>query len=350
MKNKKLFLASVVGSLPRPKELTKKILSTKNVFSNYINQQVKFVIAAQEKIGLDVITDGEWRRKSYVGVVEKIIDGLVCESNKDTGQTFHTVVKKIKYKNPGYFAREAKFLKQNTSKQIKICLPSPYLLGERLWNEEKSSKAYPKRKDFVEDIIKIFQKEIKLLENAGTDIVQIDDPHICLFVDKKTRALYKNPDKELEYACQVINKTLEKTKKIKTALHLCRRNKGRCGWIGEGGYEYIIPFINKINVNQLVMEYSLPVAGDFKALEKLNKKFEIGLGCVDCRFEKIESPKVIVERVRKALQYVDPQRISLNPDCGFAPGSHVEIPLIEAINKLSNEVKAREILRKEYEK
>ena len=133
------------------------------------------------------------------------------------------------------------------------------------------------------------------------------------------------------------------------ALHLCRRNWGRSGWGADGSYKPIIDVMKRINVDQYVLEFSIPTAGDFEILKKLPEHSLIGLGCVGCRFEHIDTPEEIVSRVEKAISYVDPNRISLNPDCGFSPGKIPYAPLEEAYQKLKNEVKASNILREKYE-
>ena len=83
-------------------------------------------------------------------------------------------------------------------------------------------------------------------------------------------------------------------------------------------------------------------------LKELPERFDIGLGCVDCRSPHTDTPEEIVERVRQALEFVDPDRITLHPDCGFAPGSAADIPMDEAYAKLRNEALAAELLRSTY--
>jgi 5-methyltetrahydropteroyltriglutamate--homocysteine methyltransferase len=96
------------------------------------------------------------------------------------------------------------------------------------------------------------------------------------------------------------------------------------------------------------MEFSVPVAGDMAVLKELPDDVRIGLGCVDVRFPEIDTPEKIVDRVKNALRYVAPARVTLNPDCGFAPGKDHEIPLEEAYLKLKNEVLAAHELRRQY--
>jgi 5-methyltetrahydropteroyltriglutamate--homocysteine methyltransferase len=96
------------------------------------------------------------------------------------------------------------------------------------------------------------------------------------------------------------------------------------------------------------MEFTIPAAGDTRCLSDLPERFTIGLGCVDCRGEIIDSPEVIVSRVEQALRYVAEERIVLAPDCGFAPGNAADIPVDEAYAKLRNMCLAAEHLRSKY--
>ena len=101
------------------------------------------------------------------------------------------------------------------------------LLGERMWDASKSKKAYPTRDDFVRACVPILRKELELLRDAGATIVQIDDPHLCLFVDPEVRAGYENADKAADFAVDMVNEVVDGFSDLKLAVHLCRR-AGRC--------------------------------------------------------------------------------------------------------------------------
>jgi 5-methyltetrahydropteroyltriglutamate--homocysteine methyltransferase len=152
----------------------------------------------------------------------------------------------------------------------------------------------------------------------------------------------------MDLAADKINEIIDGIDGVQLALHLCRRNWGRRGWGAEGDYQPIIDTMKKIKVDQYVMEFSIPAAGDLAILKQLPEDSLIGLGCVDCRFEEIDTPEQIVVRVENAMKHVDKERISLNPDCGFAPAFTFELLLEEAYAKLRNEVKAADLLREKY--
>jgi 5-methyltetrahydropteroyltriglutamate--homocysteine methyltransferase len=109
-----------------------------------------------------------------------------------------------------------------------------------------------------------------------------------------------------------------------------------------------MPVLARLNFDMLMLEFAMPAAGDKAILADLPGRFDIGLGCVDCRSAEIDTPGAIAGRVREALKYVAPERVTIHPDCGFAPGSAADIPIDEAYLKLRNEVLAAQILREEY--
>jgi len=350
---KPLFPTSVVGSLPRPAFVLDLINDRPPLSPERYQQEmqaaIRFAVAMQEHAGLDVVTDGEWGRKSYIGVIAELAHGFELGSLPD-GRPFTVVVDKVTSKSPGFIASEVKFLKTITSRLIKSTLPSPALLGERLWNAEKSAKAYPKRDDLVRACVPILRRELELVRDAGADIAQIDDPHLCLFVDPDVRRQYTDPDAAASFAVDMINDVAEGVKDIKLAVHLCRRAgaRARDEQAHEGGYGPIIRHLNRLKVHHLTMEFTAPQAGDMAVFRELREDFEIGLGCVDVTPGRVDSAETIAARVRKALEFLKPDRVVLNPDCGFAPGSGAVVSIDEAYRKLCHEVEAARILRAEF--
>ena len=354
--NRELFPTTVVGSMPRPqyiKDLVEAQATSGETdvdFLRMMDAAVPYVAQMQEMAGIDIISDGEWRRKSYIGVIADICAGFELSVREVNGQrqTWHVVTGEVVPVSPGQMAREAHFLKEHTEREVKVALPSPYLLGQRMWHPDLSPNAYPSRRDFTEALVPVLRQELVALRDEGVAIAQFDDPQLCLFVDPKVRAEYDDPDAEVGYCVDMLNRIVEGVDGIRTALHLCRRNKGRSGWVGEGGYEPILPALGELDVDMLMLEFAMPAAGDVKVLRELPERFEIGLGCVDCRSPHIDEPGEIVARVKRALEHVSPERITLHPDCGFAPGSAADIPIDEAYLKLRNEAIAAQQLRQEF--
>jgi 5-methyltetrahydropteroyltriglutamate--homocysteine methyltransferase len=350
--SKLLFPASVVGSLPRPAFVLDLINARPPLppadYERRMQTAVRYAVAMQEQAGLDVITDGEWWRKSYIGVIAELAHGFELGTLPD-GRPFTLVVDELAPRAPGFIAREVTFLKTLTTRLIKSTLPSPALLGERMWDAAKSAKAYPEREDFVRACVPILRRELELVRDAGADIAQIDDPHLCLFVDPAVRARYADPDGAATFAVDMINEVVSGVSGIRVAVHLCRRAGGRArGEVAHGGgYGPIIQHLNRLKVHHLTMEFTTPSAGDMAVFRELREDLEIGLGCVDVTPGKIDSAETIAGRVRQALKHLAPERITLNPDCGFAPGSGAVVSVDEAYCKLCHEAEAARVLRAE---
>lgn len=354
MADRLLFPASIIGSMPRP-EYVKDLIADDGPFTeeqcqHYMSEAIRSVVALQHAAGLDVVSDGEWRRKSYIGVIAELAHGFQLSVNPADGRPWTIVVDRLSPKQPGFIAKEVDYLKTLTQRQIKVALPAPALLGERMWDPDASSKAYPTREEFVQDCVPILRREIELLRDKGVSIVQIDDPHLCLFVDSEIRAQYDDPGKAADFAVEMDNQLVADFDDVRLAVHLCRRSGARVRGEAQfqGSYDPILPQLKKLNVGHITMEFTTPGSGEMSVLRELSEDIEIGLGCVSCLPGEIDSVETIVSRAEQALQYVAPERITLNPECGFAPGSAANVSIDEVYAKLKNEVNAAERLRDKY--
>src|SRR5947208_2497246 len=143
-----LFPASVVGSMPRSTFVQDLINDRpplpQDRYHSEMDAAIRYIVAVQEHAGLDVVTDGEWRRKSYIGVIAELAHGFELGYNPRDGRPWTIVVDKLSPKRPGFIAREIAFLRTITTRKIKATLPAPALLGERMWHPQKSSRAYPR--------------------------------------------------------------------------------------------------------------------------------------------------------------------------------------------------------------
>ena len=348
-----LFPTSVVGSMPRPAWVRRLISDDPSIDdaerTRWMDSAIRSVVALQEAAGLDVISDGEWGRKSYIGVIAELAEGFELSTAAD-GRPWTVVTGTLAPRQPGYIAAEVARTKQLTDRAIKSTLPAPALLGERMWDPEASAAAYPTRESFVEACVPILRREVELLRDEGVAVVQIDDPHLCLFVDPEVRAGYDDPDRAAEFAVEMTNRVVEGIEGVKLAVHLCRRAGARVRgeYAHHGGYGPILPALNRLKVHHLTMEFTAPQAGDMEVFRALREDFEIGLGCVGCQPGRVDSTDEIVERVEAALGHIDASRVTLNPDCGFAPGSAAQVSIDEVYLKLKHEVAAAQLLREKY--
>jgi 5-methyltetrahydropteroyltriglutamate--homocysteine methyltransferase len=356
-----LFPTAVIGSMPRAGYVQELLdpESNRNAGSEETQRKVenatRFIIDLQEFAGVDIISDGEWRRLSYIGVIADLLNGF--ERRLEDGLWWHTVTGKLSYRNEGLFSKEAQFACRNTSASVKVALPSPYLIGSRLWHEERSKRAYPSREKFMRALVPFLKEEMSKLSRTGVSIIQIDDPNLCFFVDPAYRKKFDDPARECQLAVDLINDTVAGVDGVEIAIHLCRssgtRNrrvarKNKEGFVAEGTYEYILPFLRQLNVHQVFLEFTCPDAGDFSILKELPVNMKIGLGCVSCLPGVVDDAETIVSRVERALEYVDKRRIIVAPDCGFAPGNQADASIDEAYRKLQEMVKAARLLREKY--
>jgi len=354
MNKQVLFPASIIGSMPRP-DYVKRLISDDHPvpdeeYRRLMGLAVHSIVAMQETAGLDVVSDGEWWRKSYIGVIAELAHGFELSMNPADGRPWTIVVDRLSPKRSGFIAQEVSYLKKLTGRNIKATLPAPALLGERMWDAEKSSKAYPNRDDFVRDCVPILRREVGLLRDEGVSIIQIDDPHLCLFVDDKVRAGYDDAERAADFAVDMNNQVVADIDNVKMAVHLCRRAGARARGEAEhrGGFDPILNQLGRLNVDHITMEFTTPGSGEMAVFKKLPEHVEVGLGCVSCQPGQIDSIETIVSRVEQALEFLAPERITLNPDCGFAPGSAANVSLDEVFTKLSNEVEAARQLREKY--
>src|SRR5262249_5712481 len=160
-----LFPTTVVGSMPRP-QYVKDLLRAGSrtgqhdeTWQRRMDDAVRFVIDMQEQAGIDILSGGGWRRENYVAVVCESMNGFDWVK-ADVCAYHQMVTRKMTPRRPGVVAEEARFLKQNTDHRVKVCLPSPYLIGERMWEPAHSQGAYPTREGFCEALVPVLRQEL----------------------------------------------------------------------------------------------------------------------------------------------------------------------------------------------
>jgi 5-methyltetrahydropteroyltriglutamate--homocysteine methyltransferase len=389
VKSVPLFPVTMVGSWTRSPELLR-AQSRKHrgrisaaEFERVADEAVLETLRLQEAAGVDLVTDGEQRRDNFYSFVAEKLDGVRLMSlaemldlveDKDGFERIlqtldvpafsirnPTCVGKIERRGP-LAVEEYLFLRQHTDRPIKVPLPGPYLLTRAMWVKEATRAAYPTKEDLAEDVVRILRQEVSELHDAGADFVQFDEPVLTelVFTQGQTRtfmcaalAARKDPAEELEFAVDLINRVVTGLDGLRIGLHVCRGNWSQQEQILlKGSYHPLAPYLARLNVQQLVLEFATPRAGELAALldvrEIVNEK-ELGLGVVNPRMPETEPVAAIVERVKEALQYLPPERIFLNPDCGFGTFSSRPMNSVKvAIRKLEALVQAAAVLRADY--
>jgi len=188
------FYTQGIGSLPRP-QVVRDLLARRDKlptdrYRRALDDFVLFAIRLQEQAGLDVVTDGEWRRTQYVREFLLRVGGFErCRRYNHQGEAKLTevVVRRMGACEP-VFAEDARFLAAHTDRVTKFALPSPFLIAVRYWHEDYSAGAYPTFRHFLEHLAEVLAREARALVEAGIDIVQLDDPALTYFCDERLMA------------------------------------------------------------------------------------------------------------------------------------------------------------------
>ena len=353
------FSTFVVGSLPRPQwvrdlvEDRKAGRVTEAEATRLLDDAVPSAVRMQERAGLDFVSDGEWRRESYVKVFAEAVDGfeedlLAGGSSSFSALPYPAVVSRLEQRRP-IAASEVAFLREHTASKTTVAVPSPHTLARRMWSAEHSTGAYPTREEFMEACIPIVHNEIKELAGLGAEAVQLDDPWLALLVDPtyREREGIADVDREIELSVRSVNGATEGIDDVFLSVHLChahfdRRHSTR------GPYDLVVGALGRMNVDRFAMEFATPDAGGIAVLRDFPDDKVLGLGVIDHTDTHVETPEEVVARVERAMELVPAERITLNPDCGFAPSSANPMDFDEAYLKLRAMCEGARILRDRY--
>ena len=349
-----LFPTTVIGSLPRPAWVRDVILDrkagrlTEDEAAGLLDRAAESAIAMQERAGLDEITDGEWRRESYVKVFAERVRGFGHDLHDSCGLPYPAVVAPIEAHRP-LVLEELQFIRPRTQLRVKITLPAPYIIGRRMWHAEHSQKVYPQQRDLMEACVPILRAEVERLRDAGADTVQLDEPWLATLVDP-VFCLRQGIDDiayEADLCVDLVNQVIDGIEGVDTGMHLCHAHFNREHGT-EGSYEQIMPALGRLHAKTISMEFSTPVTGGVGSLAWFPSDARLGFGCVDHCDPKVEAADTIVERVESAMEHVEAARITLHPDCGFAPSIQNPMDIDEAYQKLAAMCEAAELLRAKY--
>ncbi len=383
-----LFPVTVVGSWPRPPYLLQALrqhqagqLSIED-FNAQADTAVLECLKYQNEAGVDIVSDGEQRRDNFYSFVTEKLDGVklmslaelmnhvedkssfdqILRSQDAPAFAIHnsTVVGKVR-RRQSLAMDELEFLKKHTDKPIKIALPGPYLLTRSMWVKGVSDSVYPTMADLATYLVQILREELIELRDAGVAFVQFDEPVLTdvmfrpevkerTFMCASMAASSGDPMTEMVWAVQLMNSIVRGVEGVETGVHVCRGNWSRKeDALLSGSYEPMIMYLLTMNVDQLVLEYATPRAGELAAFQRYPRIRGLGLGVVNPRTDEMESPDAVVARVKEALQYFRPDQIYLNPDCGF--GTFAERPMNSAevaTDKLRVISEAAHKLREEF--
>jgi 5-methyltetrahydropteroyltriglutamate--homocysteine methyltransferase len=286
----------------------------------------RVAISDQERVGLDIITDGEIRRESYSNRFATALAGVDIETPGEAlDRSGHPnpvprVVGPISRKRP-VEVDDVRFLRAHTDRTIKMTVPGPFTMSQQAQNDH-----YPSRRDAAMDYARAVRQEIADLFAAGADIVQLDEPY-----------LQGRPEEAEKYGLEPLNAALEGAPGP-TAVHLCF---GYAAIIHDrpSGYSYL-PQLADCTADQISIETAQSNL-DTSVLEELRGKTII-LGVLDLADHAVESPGTVADRIRRALPHVDADKLVIAPDCGMK-----YLPRDSAFGKLQSLVAGAAIVRDE---
>lgn len=338
---KTLLPTSTAGSLPKPSWLAQPEtlwspwkLENEELIDGK-KDALRLILDDQDRAGIDIVSDGEQTRQHFVTTFIEHLSGVDFEKREIVkirnryDASVPSVVGEVARQKP-VFVEDARFLRQLTNKQIKWALPGPMTMIDTLYDNH-----YKSREKLAWEFAKILNQEAKELEAAGVDIIQFDEPAFNVFFDEVN-----------DWGIAALERAVEGLK-CETAVHICYGYgiKANTDWKKTLGtewrqYEEVFPKLQKSNIDIISLEcQNSRVPMD---LIELIRGKKVMVGAIDVATNAIETPEEVADTLRKALQFVDADKLYPSTNCGMTPLSRQV-----ARGKLSALSAGAEIIRKE---
>jgi 5-methyltetrahydropteroyltriglutamate--homocysteine methyltransferase len=266
---------------------------------------IKAAVMDQQRAGIDIISDGELRRDNDVDYLLARIPGVdIPRPDKADYFDYYDATLSRELPAPGRaslgLADDFRFVRQLTDRPVKLSITGPYSLAHRI---RVTGNAYPDHASLVRALARALGSEAAELARAGAQALQIDEPFLAGYPE------------DVGLAIEAINIVTEGAD-VTWTLHVCYGNRyARPLW--EGHYDFLFPAVKEANVDQLALEFARTGDDDLSLLEEHHWDRRLGLGVIDVKTEQVESPDLVAARIRRALRYVPPERLVINPDCGL---------------------------------
>lgn len=293
---------------------------------------IEDAVRKQEDTGLQVITDGEFRREFFHLDFLRQLDGVTVTGNiaasSDAEAKVGFTPPRISITGPLRHTRDIEgdnfaHLRSLTTRTPKVAIPSPTMTHFRGGRGAIDRDAYPELDEFFADLAECFRKEINSLYQRGCRYIQLDDTNLAYLCDPGMRARAKergeDPEQLPHTYSNLINSVVDGLPEDMTVgIHLCRGNH-RSQWFAQGGYEPVAEVLfNEVHVDAYFLEYDDDRSGTFEPLRFVPADKTIVLGLVTTKTSRIESRSEVIQRIREAARYVSLEQLCLSPQCGFA--------------------------------
>ncbi|MGB6538685.1 MAG: 5-methyltetrahydropteroyltriglutamate--homocysteine S-methyltransferase [Xanthobacteraceae bacterium] len=330
------FRADHVGSLLRPaalkaaRERHARGEITAAELKAVEDRAIEDVIRKQEEVGLQSITDGEFRRSWWHldflwgldGIEKHVMDSGIAFAGVTTRNEGIKVIGKIGFSNHPML-EHFKFLKAHTTRTPKMTIPAPPAIYGRPMPTPIDKAIYPSLDKLFDDLGQAYKKAVRAFYDAGCRYLQLDDVFITMLADAKYRQQMKDrgddPDALGPLYGDAVNVAISNAPSDMTiSLHQCRGNY-KSTFMGTGGYDAVQEILfDRIKVNAYFMEYDSARAGGFEPLRRLQKGRSAVLGLVTTKTGALEPRDTIKRRLEEAAKFADLDQLCLSPQCGFA--------------------------------
>ena len=330
------FRADHVGSLLRPaalkeaRERRAKGEITAAALKVVEDREIEDIIKKQEAVGLQSISDGEFRRSWWHldflwgldGVERHVMDTGIAFAAVTTRNEGVRVTGKLGFSGHPML-EHFKFLKAHTQRTPKMTIPAPSALYGRPYPTPIDKTIYPTLDKFFDDLGQAYKKAVCAFADAGCRYLQLDEVFIAMLCDPKYRQQIKDRGDDPDYLGEVYGELINTAMSdipadMTVTMHLCRGNY-KSTFMGAGGYDAMQEVLfDKIKVHGYFMEYDDARAGGFEPLKRLQKGRIAVLGLVTTKTGALESKDAIKRRIEEAAKFTDLDQLCLSPQCGFA--------------------------------
>jgi 5-methyltetrahydropteroyltriglutamate--homocysteine methyltransferase len=342
----KPFRADNIGSLLRPPELLEARTAyregklDREKLREIEDRSILKALEIQKGAGVDVFTDGEYRRDIFTADITQAVEGLVpgrttvsfewrgrgSELAKDSKEGNLQLIVGAKLRKKGRLTPgEAPFLKQHAPGSFKVCTPAATQHAISRYRPGVSDQIYPTIHDMLQDVAAIMRDEVQALIEEGTSYVQLDAPSYSTFYDARRREALRasgvDPTEAFNAAIAADNAMIEglqRTPDVVTGIHFCRGNK-RSAWGAEGSYEPIAEkAFGLLKMDRYLLEFDSERAGGFEPLRFVPKGKIVVLGLITTKEPQLESQTELLGRIEEASKYVAIDNLAISTQCGFA--------------------------------
>ena len=349
------YRADHVGSLLRPPELLEARVHfnagriTQEQLKEVEDACVLKALELQKQAGLGIFTEGEYRRAGWSSGLRQALEGLEPAAspaasrvlrewqgphgelanrsmNSGGGNVMGAALAAQRIKQVRRIAGdEAAFLKAHAPGPWKITMPGALSVGSQLWRPGVTDQFYTSKREFIDEIVGMLQREVDALIDDGVSYIQLDSLH---YVERITDEVVRqrmiddgeDPDAYLDELIEVDNLVLDRAQNrgISVGMHMCRGNN-RSAWHAEGSYEGVAEkAFNQLHVDRFLLEYDTERAGGFEPLRFMPRDKVVVLGLISSKEPPLESQDVLRRRIDEAAKYVPFENLAISPQCGFA--------------------------------